>query len=86
MLHGYPRERAVFVVAQRSAVQRWVAGHESLDALQVVGIDGVLELTELLERIHVGLELRPARKAIETGDLNCASVSDASPALSRSLA
>ena len=38
MLHGYPRERAVFVVAQRSAVQRWVAGHESLDVHSAEGL------------------------------------------------
>jgi hypothetical protein len=49
-------------------VQRRVARHQSLDANDVVCIDGLLELPDLLERFDVSLELRPARKPVETRD------------------
>ena len=49
-------------------VQRRVVGHKRFDAFDVVGVDRLLEAPDLLERIDMGLELRPARKPIETGD------------------
>ena len=36
-------------VAERSAVELWVARHEALDLLQVLGVDGQLELPGDLE-------------------------------------
>src|SRR5580693_2006057 len=62
---GNPGQRAVLVVAKRSAVQGRVTSHESLDALEIVGVDGVLEVAELLERLDVGFELWPTGKSIE---------------------
>ncbi len=64
-----PGERAVFVIAKRSAMQSRIAGHKGFHALEVVGIDGALELSDLFERIDVSLQLRPAGKSIETGNL-----------------
>ena len=66
---GNPRERPIFAVAKWSAVQRRVARHHGLDANDVVGVDRLLELPDLLERLDVSLELRPARKPVETRDL-----------------
>jgi hypothetical protein len=50
-------------------VQRRVARHQGLDANDVVGVDSLLELPDLLEGVDVSLELRPARKPVETRDL-----------------
>ena len=66
---GNPRERPVFAIAQRSPVQRRVAGHQGLDPIEVVGVDRLLELPDLLQRVNVGLEPRPAREAVEARDL-----------------
>ena len=46
---GNPRERPIFAVAKRSTVQRRVARHHGLDAIDVVGVDRLLELPDLLE-------------------------------------
>ena len=66
---GDPRERPVLAVAERSAVELRVARHEALDLLQVVGVDGQLELPGELQRFDVRLELGPAREAVLPGDL-----------------
>ena len=66
---GDPRERPVLAVAQRSAVELRVARHHLLDPLEVVGVDGLLELPDGLQRFDVGFELGPARKAVLPGDL-----------------
>ena len=50
-------------------MQRRATRHHSLDARDVVGIDCLLELPDLLEGLDVSLELRPARKPVETRDL-----------------
>src|SRR5437899_8297116 len=63
---GDPGERAVFVIAERSAMQRRIMRHEGFDARGVVGIDGLLELSDHFERIDVGFQSWPARKSIET--------------------
>src|SRR4030095_11249673 len=42
---------------------------QGLDAIDVVGVDSLLELSNLLEGIDVSLELRPARKPVETRNL-----------------
>jgi hypothetical protein len=47
---------------------RRTAGHEGFDLLEIVGIDGLLELPDLFEGFDVGLQLRPARESIETGN------------------
>src|SRR5258708_1467355 len=46
---GYPSERTVFVIAKGSAMQGGVASHERFYALEVIGVDGLLELSDLLE-------------------------------------
>ena len=46
-----------------------VAGHQLLDPLQVVGVDGQLELAGELEGFDVSLELGPAREAVLPRDL-----------------
>jgi hypothetical protein len=48
---GYPSERAVFGVAQRSAMQRWVARHKTLHSFDVVAVDGLLEFADLFRGI-----------------------------------
>jgi hypothetical protein len=50
-------------------MQRRVARHHGLDANDVVCVDSVLELPRLFEEFDVSLELRPARKPVETRDL-----------------
>ena len=50
-------------------MQRRVARHHGLDAIDVVGVDSLLELPDLLQGVDVSLELRPARKPVETRDL-----------------
>ncbi len=50
-------------------MQSRIAAHKGFHALEVVGIDGVLELSDRFERIDVSLQLRPAGKSIETGNL-----------------
>ena len=50
-------------------MKRRVARHHGLDAIDVVGVDSLLELPDLLEGIDVSLELRPTRKPVETRDL-----------------
>ena len=66
---GNPRERPILAVTKRSTVQRRVARHQALDAIDVVGVDRLLELPDLLQGLDVSLELRPTRKPIETRDL-----------------
>ncbi len=56
-------------VAERSAVELRVARHEALDLLQVVGVNGQLELPGELQRFDVRLELGPTREAVLPGDL-----------------
>jgi hypothetical protein len=43
--------------------------HHRLYALDIVGVDCLLELPDGVERIDLDLELRPTRKSIEAGDL-----------------
>ena len=50
-------------------MQIWVAQHECFDAIDIVVVDRLLEFADLFEGIDVGLELRPAREAVEAGDL-----------------
>ena len=50
-------------------MQRGVACHKGLDARDVVGVNRLLELADLLERLYVRLELRPAREPVEARDL-----------------
>jgi hypothetical protein len=66
---GNPRERPILAVAKWGTVQRRVARHHGLDANHVVGVDGLLELPDLLERFDMSLELGPTRKPVETRDL-----------------
>ena len=66
---GNPRERPILTVAEWGTVQRRVARHHGLDALDVVGVDCLLELPDLLEGLDVSLELGPTRKPVETRDL-----------------
>src|SRR5439155_537004 len=65
---GNPGERTIFSVAERSTMQGWIACHEELDALEIVAIDGLLELADFLQGIDVGLEFRPTGKPLETCD------------------
>src|SRR2546429_6928051 len=65
---GNPGERTIFSVAERSTMQGWIACHEELDALEIVAIDGLLELADFLQGIDVGLEFRPTGKPVETCD------------------
>src|SRR5947207_1573589 len=67
--NGGPRERPILGVANWGTVQGRVARHHGLDANDVVGVDGLLELPDLREGGDVSLELRPAREPIETRDL-----------------
>jgi hypothetical protein len=64
-----PSEGPVFTVAKRSPKQSRVASHEVLDAIEIICVDGLLELADLLEGIDMTLELRPTGEPIETGDL-----------------
>ena len=50
-------------------MQRGIAGHESLDARDVIGVNRLLEMADLLERLYVRLELRPARESVEAREL-----------------
>jgi hypothetical protein len=50
-------------------VKRGIARHESFHAIDVVGVDGLFQLPNLLQRIDVCLELRPARKSVAASDL-----------------
>src|ERR1700726_2675788 len=65
----HPGERTVFGIAQRSTMERWVARHKSFHLFEVVGVDGLLEFADFLERFHVSFELGPTRKSVETSDL-----------------
>src|SRR5260221_7269521 len=47
---GNPRERPIFAVTKWSAVQRRVARHHGPNAIDVGGVDTLLELPDLLER------------------------------------
>ena len=51
-------------------MQARIACHEELDALEIVAIDGLLELPDFLEGIDVSLELWPTGKPIETCDFD----------------
>ncbi len=66
---SHPGERPVLAVAERRTVQRRIARHQRLDAIDVVGVDRLFELPYFLEGLDVRLELRPAREAILPGDL-----------------
>src|SRR5229473_4174209 len=50
-------------------MQRRVARHHRFHVNDVVGVDSLLELSDLLEGLDVSLELRPARKPVETRNL-----------------
>ena len=50
-------------------MQGWITRNQRLHASKIVGIDGLLELSDLLQGLDVGFEFRPARKPIETCDL-----------------
>ena len=50
-------------------MQYRIARHHGLDALDVVGVDRLLELAGLLEGLDVCLELGPTRKPVETRGL-----------------
>src|SRR5262249_28674381 len=45
----HPGERPILAIAERSPVQRRVASHEYFDALDVIGVDRLLELPDLLD-------------------------------------
>ena len=47
-----------------------VASHEVFDAIEIVGVNGLLQLANFLEGIDVGFEFRPAGEAEETSDLD----------------
>src|SRR5262249_12255111 len=66
---GNPRQRPILAVTQRGAMELRVAGHHLLDPLEVVGVDGLLELPDRLQRFDMGFELGPARKAVLPGKL-----------------
>src|SRR5690349_8564362 len=63
-----PSEWAILSVAQRSAVQNRVASHEVFDALEIVGVDGLLELADFLQGVNMSFELGPTVEAVETSD------------------
>ena len=44
-----PRERPVLAISKRCAMQLRVARHEASDALEIVGVDGLLEFPDLLQ-------------------------------------
>ena len=68
-------------------MQRLVARHHGYDAIDVVGIDGLLELPDLLQGVEGALSFRPLANPQRRAILNCASAVDAAaPASSRSLA
>lgn len=50
-------------------MQAWVMGHERFNAFEIVRIDSLLKLTDLRHGSYLGLELRPAGKAVETRNL-----------------
>ena len=63
------------------------ARHHLLDPLEVVGVDGLLEPPDRLQRLDMGFELGPAGKAVLPGELKlCVGKCAAWPARSRSLA
>ena len=66
---GNPRQRPVLAVTERGAMELRVADHQLLDPLDVVGVDGLLELTDRLQGFDLGFELGPARKAVLPGNL-----------------
>src|SRR5262249_22597265 len=51
------------------AMELRVARHQLLDPLESVGVDGLLELPDRLQRFDMGFELGPARKAVLPGNL-----------------
>src|SRR5437588_637721 len=59
----------IHAVIKWSTVQRRVARHHGLDAIDVVGVDRLSELSDLLQGVDVSLELGPARKPVEPRDL-----------------
>src|SRR5262249_27616029 len=64
-----PCQRPILAVTKWGAMEFGVARHHLLDALQIVGIDGLLELPNRLQRFDKGLELGPARKPVLPGNL-----------------
>ncbi len=49
-------------------MQRRVARHHGRDAINVVGVNRLLKLSDLPQRVDVRLELRPTREPVETRD------------------
>ena len=66
---GKPRQRPILAVTKRGAMELRVASHHLLDPLEVVGVDGLLELPDRLQGFDMGFELGPARKAELPGNL-----------------
>jgi hypothetical protein len=45
-----------------------ISRHHRLDAYDVIGVDGLLELAGFFEGLDISLKLRPVPKAVETRD------------------
>src|SRR5262245_65275953 len=66
---GNPCQRPILAVTKRCAMKFRIASHQLLDPLQIVGVDGLLELPDRLQRFDMGFELGPAGKAVLPGNL-----------------
>src|SRR5262249_33082402 len=59
-----PGQWAIVVVAEGCAVQFRVMRHHLLNEREVVGVDGLLEAANFVQRLDVSLKLRPTCEAI----------------------
>src|SRR5262249_16006386 len=66
---GNPSQRPILAVTERGAMQLRVASHQLLDPLVIVAVSGLVEVPDGLERLDMGFELAPARKAVQPGNL-----------------
>src|SRR5262249_2198228 len=66
---GRPRERAFVAILPGAAMERRVGREEGLNAIEVLGADGLAQLTRSLKQLYVILQLRPPAKAGVAGDL-----------------
>lgn len=70
---GDPSERAVFLVAKRSAMQLGILRHQGFHETKIVRVDGQLQfgcfMREGRKRFHVGLEFWPAEESVAMGNL-----------------
>ncbi len=65
----HPGQRAGLAVSQRSAMQRGVTRHQRAHRTEVVGVDGMFQHADFVQRIDVLLELRPTGESVLPGDL-----------------